>query len=362
MFDEFLRKSEEFRGADEPFAIALVVRSTPPISGKPGDKAIIRLDGSLWGWIGGGCAQPVVIKESLKALQDGKPRLVRISPNGELETLDQPTEGVKHYPMKCHSGGDLDIYIEPILPTTHIVILGQSPVAQTLARLAKDIRYSVSVLAPGASSETFPCADLVEQELDLAGINVGPAVFIVVSTQGEDDEQALSVAVNSEAEYVGFVASRTKAQKIIEYLEGKGVDSERLARVKAPAGIDIKATTPEDIAVSILAEIIETRAKKGADKQVADKQVFQTRPEPASRERVISIREPEEFRDPVCGMTVDPRSARHKSKFTSGTIYFCCERCKDEFEKHPERYLTGTTETSEPNEQRIRGGIRTTRK
>jgi xanthine dehydrogenase accessory factor len=133
MFDEFVNEAAQLLAKGEAFVTASVVRFQPPISGKPGDKAIIYADGKIWGWIGGGCAQPVVIKEALKALVDGRPRLVRISPTAA------PEEGIVDYTMTCHSGGTLDIYIEPVLPKPHIVILGRSPVAQTLARLGKAI-------------------------------------------------------------------------------------------------------------------------------------------------------------------------------------------------------------------------------
>src|SRR5271167_3379171 len=139
MLDEFLSKAGELLARDESFAVAIVVRYQAPISGKPGNKAIIFADGKMWGWIGGGCTQPVVVKEALQALGDGQPRLIRISPSSS------PEEGIVDYAMTCHSGGTLDIFIEPVLPKPHILILGRSPVARTLARLAKAINYSVSV-------------------------------------------------------------------------------------------------------------------------------------------------------------------------------------------------------------------------
>ncbi|HYL98881.1 MAG TPA: XdhC family protein [Blastocatellia bacterium] len=333
MFDEFLRKADELRRADEPFAIALVVRSTPPISGKAGDKAIVRQDGSVWGWIGGGCAQPAVIKESLKAIEDGKPKLVRISPDGDPRSLEEEGPGVREYRMTCHSGGALDIYIEPVLPKPHIVIFGRSLVAQTLARLATDIHYSVTIISPDATAEAFPTADSISQELDLTGTGIGRNTFIVVSTQGEYDEDALRLATESEAAYIGFVASRAKAQKIFEYLESGGASRDRLAQVKVPAGININATVPEEIAVSILAEIVETRTTK------ATLAAEPRRTRAGESERTIPNLMPEAARDPVCGMTVDPRSARDRSEYGSRTILFCCERCKHEFDKDPERYV-----------------------
>src|SRR5271170_2857298 len=155
MFDQFLSKAGELLAKGESFAVAEVVRCLSPISGKVGDKAIVFANGTVWGWIGGGCAQPVVIKEALKALKDGRPRLVRISPSSSQE------EGIVAYNMTCHSGGALDIYIEPVLPKPHILILGRSPVGRTLAKLGKVVGYRVSVAAPEANQETCPEADRV---------------------------------------------------------------------------------------------------------------------------------------------------------------------------------------------------------
>ena len=204
MFDQFLKKADELLLIGESFAIATVVRYEAPISGKPGDKAIIFADGEVWGWIGGGCAQPAVVEEALNALKDGRPRLVRISPSSSQE------EGIVAYNMTCHSGGTLDIYIEPVLPKPHIHILGRSPVGQTLARLCKVVYYAVSVAATDAVQKSFPDADRVQDNLNLSGLKIGRQTFIVVSTQGECDEEALENALRTEASYVAFVASKAK--------------------------------------------------------------------------------------------------------------------------------------------------------
>ncbi len=197
----------------EPFAVAQVVRYQAPISGKPGNKAIIFADGKMWGWIGGGCAQPVVVKEALKALADGQPRLIRISPSSS------PEEGIIDYAMTCHSGGTLDIFIEPVLPKPHILILGRSPVARTLVTLAKTIGYAVSVAAPEADHESFPEADLVQANLDLSQVKITPQTFIVVSTQGECDEEALEAALNTGASLRGIRRQQRKGSKVIRLLE-----------------------------------------------------------------------------------------------------------------------------------------------
>jgi len=319
MLDDFLKKSAELAAAGERFATATVVRCQAPTSGKPGDKAIVYADGRLWGWIGGGCAQPVVIKEALKCLADGRPRLVRITPSA-----DGSEEGVVDYTMTCHSGGALDIYIEPVLPKPQVVILGRSPVAQTLARLGRAIDYAVSVVAEPLSLEDFgDSAFLASKNFALDGIGVSPQSYLVVSTQGEGDEEALEQALRSNVGYVAFVASKTKSQKVFDYLREKGITEERLKQVRAPAGLDIGAASPQEIAVSILAQIIQVR---GAGKA-------HTTAQPA-----LQAADAKKVRDPVCGMMVNPASARQKSEYQNKSFYFCCVGCKQAFDKAPEKY------------------------
>jgi xanthine dehydrogenase accessory factor len=352
MFEDFLNKTQKLMAQGEPFAVATVVRCLPPTSGKPGDKAIITSDGKLWGWIGGGCAQPVVAKEALKALVEERPRLVRISPRP-----DAPEEGIVDYTMTCHSGGALDIYIEPVLPKPHLVVLGRSPVALTLARLGKTIGYAVSIIVGEALSnqhsafsrsagtreagkeeaentdrgatdvaETFPSIEVIQaHDYNLERAKVSPRTMIVVSTQGEGDEEALEQALKTEAGYVAFVASKTKAEKVFDYLQTRGVDAEKIQRVKAPAGLDIGASSPEEIAVSILAEIIHVRAK-------AEKETTKTSP-------ALTVNQ-SGAKDPICGMNVSIANARYKAEFEGKTFYFCCANCKQTFEREPTRYLS----------------------
>jgi xanthine dehydrogenase accessory factor len=315
MFDQFLSKASELLAKGEPFAVAEVVRYLSPISGKVGDKAIILADGTLWGWIGGGCAQPAIVKEALKSLQDGRPRLVRISPSESQE------EGIVAYNMSCHSGGTLDIYVEPVLPKPHILIMGRSPVGRTLASLAKTINYTVSIAAPQADRETYPDAFQVQGDLHLNGLRVGPRTFIVVSTQGECDEEAIEEALKTDASYVTFVASRAKAAKVLQSLTERGINPERLNRVRAPAGLDIHAGSPEEIALSILAEIVQL-SKSQAIQQTS-----------------TADGEKEEAKDPICGMAVEIGAAKYKSEFDGKAFYFCCGGCKQTFDKQPDKYV-----------------------
>jgi xanthine dehydrogenase accessory factor len=316
MFDEFLDQAVALRTAECPFAAAIVVRCEPPVSGRPGDKAIIRADGSIWGWIGGGCVQPLIIREALKALEEGSPRLVRIAPNIDLAS----EEGTVNYTMNCHGGGALDIYIEPVLSKPQILIIGRSPVAKSLSKLGKAIGYRVTVIGSGANRDIFPEADSVEEEFGLLGAKIGPKAYVVVCTQGENDEEALEQTLCAEPRYISFVASPVKARKVFEFLARKGIPRNLLDGVKAPAGLDIGSLTPEEIAVSILAEIIQVRNSKARGKPpiVAPAFVTQT--------------------DPVCGMTVDEREAKYVSEYRGKTYHFCCAGCKQAFDRQPDAY------------------------
>ena len=324
MFDRFLKETAELIAHGESFVTATVVRALPPTSGKPGDKAIIHADGRISGWIGGGCAQPVVVKEALKAQADGRPRLVRISPSDS-----NPEEGIVDYTMTCHSGGALDIYLEPVKPEPQIMILGRSPVAQILAKLGSTIGYGVSVVSSESPKDLVAGIEsIASDDFKLPDGKITAQTFVVVSTQGEGDEEALEQAVNSDALYVAFVASKTKATKVLEFLKGRGVSHEKISRVKSPAGLSIGATSPEEIAVSILAEIVQIRAS--AAKSAA---------KPAAGAALNVIQN--HAKDPICGMTVEKSKAKHKSEFQGKTFYFCCAGCKQKFEQSPERYSAG---------------------
>lgn len=325
MFEEFLKKSAELIARGESFVTATVVRCQAPSSAKSGDKAIILASGEILGWIGGGCAQPVVVKEALKSLTDRRPRLVRISPSA-----DGSEEGIVDYTMTCHSGGALDIYIEPVFPKPHVVILGRSPIAQALARLAGTIGYAVTVVAADVlKREAFADAELQqEKEFNLSVAKVTERSFVVVSTQGEGDEKAMEQAAKSGAGYIAFVASRTKAHKVFDYLRGKGISESVLGQIRVPAGLNIGAGTPEEIAVSILAEIIQVRSSAAAKKA-----------KPAIKESLPSLQLLNvEAKDPICGMSVDTAKARYKMQHDGKWFYFCCAGCKDAFEQHPKKY------------------------
>jgi xanthine dehydrogenase accessory factor len=244
------------------YALVSVVRAQSPTSARPGDKALVTGDGEIHGWIGGGCAQPAVIKTVRQALADGKARLIRIAPDsdGEREIGD-----VLEFGMVCHSGGTLELFVDPVPPSPRLVIFGASRVAVTLAQLAPRVGFAVSVAAQGARAADFPDAQRVFDSDDAATLasQVAPRAYVVVATQGRRDLQALRAALALGGCYVGFVASRRKAAVLKESLRAAGADAAAVEAIVAPAGYPIAASTPEEIALSVLAAVVAQR--RGAD-------------------------------------------------------------------------------------------------
>ena len=321
MFDEFLTKATELWSAESPFVVAIVISYEAPVSAKPGDKAIIQPDGSVWGWIGGGCVQPLIVREAVKAIEETTPRIVRITPLAVPGT--EP--GIVSYKMSCHGGGGLVVYIEPVLPKARILIFGSSPVAQSLSKLCKETGYTVSVVAPEASREKFPEMNFIARERDLTELGSTGAKYVVVATQGEHDEEALQEALRTNASYISFVASRAKSRQIMNHLAEKGLPVSVLSRVKAPAGLNIGTTSAAEIAVSILAEIIQTK-NVGSGHGEHDQRTGKGTP---LRTAI----------DPVCGMTIDVDEPGATSEHNGKLFYFCCSSCKESFETQPERYV-----------------------
>lgn len=310
MADELIALAAELQRSGEAFALATVVRCEAPTSAKPGAKALIREDGRVQGWVGGACAEPVVAREALQAIRDGRPRLIGLY--GEGGRIPGRTEGMLEYGMTCHSGGTLEIYVEPYLPKPQLVLIGHGPVVETLATLGRAADFTVVTLV----ADTLQ-AGLEEQRL------TGRA-SVVVATHADSDEEVLDRVLRTDAGYVSLVASRRRAGVILESLERRGLPPERRSRLKAPAGLDIGAVTPEEIAVSILAEIIQHRR--------SDK----TRGLEAEAQSTPTVRI--ESKDPICGMTVDNVSAKFRSEFSGRTVYFCCRHCKEMFDQNPDRY------------------------
>ena len=259
----------QMKAAEQAFVLATVVRTVSVTAAKAGAKAIIRPDGTIVaGWIGGGCAKGAVLKAAREALVDGEPRMVSVQPENLLAELGvkpgETREGVRFASNMCPSKGTMDIFVEPVLPHPSLIILGASPVALSLAAQARQLGYHVALAAPAADLTAVPDADVVVDGFEPRYLN-NARRFVVVSTQGKGDEAALKQALAVEATYHAFVGSKRKMAALRDKLIAIGLDPAAIDRVKAPAGLDLGAITPEEIAMSILAEITVERRRGQRD-------------------------------------------------------------------------------------------------
>jgi len=308
---EILEEAGELTRRGQAFALATVVWRQGPSSGQRGSRAIITADGDLHGWIGGACAEPVVIREAREVIAEGVPRLLLLGAPEQFGARDVP-DGMTLVPISCQSEGALEVYIEPVLPAPHLVIVGRSPMVGTLADLAKALGWRTAV-RDGAE---FSAADADE------------ASMVVVATQGHGDEEAVEQAVAARPAYLGLVGSAKRGAAVLGYLADRGVPQDQLDRVHVPAGLDLGPTAHREIAVSILAELVKLRAAG----EVAPLAAPTT---PAVQDAV----------DPVCGMTVTPGPAAPRVEHEGVAYYFCCTGCRQSFEADPSAYLSTKTET-----------------
>jgi xanthine dehydrogenase accessory factor len=315
---DIFARAAELKRAGNPFVLATVVWSRSPTSARPGAKGIITPDGALFGWVGGSCSQPSVIRQALNCLESGESRLLVLDPDAESENQ---REGRVLAPMACHSGGSVEVFLEPYLPPLQLVIAGESPVADSLIKLGHTMGYRTVSVRPGASRTAPSVADESLDTLNLTDVMSGRQSAVIVATMGMYDEDVIRAALESGATYVALVASRRRFETMRELLADMGLNPNQLERVKAPAGLDIHASTPEEIAVSILAEVIAE--KKDIPRLAGDDG-------PAMRKTAV---------DPVCGMEVDVDDALHSIDYEGVTYYFCCPGCKGRFEKRPDRFI-----------------------
>jgi xanthine dehydrogenase accessory factor len=319
MVDTLLDLTYQLTQAGEPFVIATVIWCERPTSAKPGAKAIIQAKGEITGWIGGSCAQPVVVREAVRLLREGgDPYLLRLgAPDTGIIRND-----VRVFPMTCVSGGVLDIYMEPHFPQPQLLLVGTSPVAASLSSLAAALDFAVTHI----------------DHADLSQVHIDGRTSILVATHGQYDEDILEQALRSPACYVGMVSSRKRAAECRAYLRTSGVTDEQIVRLKAPAGLDLGAVTPQEIAASILAELVQVR-RHGS--------ITQSSKMPLQRESSAMLQPSQDSEhvipitaiDPVCGMQVEVATARHHTRYDERDFYFCCPACKRQFERNPQEYL-----------------------
>lgn len=323
MHNALLKTAADLNLKNKAYATAIIVRRKIPSSGKPGDKAIITADGQIFGWIGGGCTRGIVLKEALLSLQDRKPRMVHISPDAK-DDIDGNT---KLYRMTCQSGGEVEVYIEPVLPTPQLLIFGNSHIAMALAKIAMAMEYQVEVVLSATDESGFAGVDKITTLDQFAPLEDQMNQYVIVCTQGERDADALHHALSINSNYLSFVASRRKASAIYHELRQMGITFDQLKRIKTPAGLDIGAKTPQEVAISILAEVIQDfRAEKETDSSAE-----------ASLETTMINQD--YYINPVCKVPVLKSAAKHIVEHNGEKVYFCCDGCKVSFEKAPEMYV-----------------------
>ncbi len=246
------------KGDGQPFALATVIRTEDATAAKAGAKAVVRADGTVVGWVGGGCTLGAVRKAAARVLSDGQARLVRIHPKERL--AQEPAEaGVEMHKSACPSGGTVEVFVEPILPRPALIVAGGSPVARALAELGRRAGFAVTAAALPEDQAGFAEVDARIEGFDLTRVSGAGTGYVVVATQGKRDREALHAALSCGAPYVAFVGSRKKAETLREAMARMGVPGDRIDSLHAPAGLDIGAATPEEIALSILAEIVQER-------------------------------------------------------------------------------------------------------
>ena len=326
MRPELLDLAARLAARGEAFAVVTVVRREPPSSARVGDAAVVTRAGEVHGWVGGGCTRATLLRESLRAIAGGEPRLLSLSP----EPAAEHRPGLVALPMTCKSGGVVDLYVEPVLPAPRLVLFGTSLAARTLARIGNAMGYRIDAVDPEADQSAYPHAERILPEVPPEGLPHG--AYVLVATMSERDVDAIEAALRAAPAYVGVITSRTRLADLRKALLARGVAPEALDRITAPAGLDIGARAPEEIALSVMAQIVELRRRSSA---AADA--------PA---RAPAREQPAEAIDPICGMTVAVAGAKHVADFAGRNYYFCCGGCRTKFLADPARHAAAGTASS----------------
>ncbi len=329
---DFFEQMAALRREGQSFAVATVVARRAPVSAHLGDRAVVFADGRMEGFVGGACAREIIRQQALESIAARHGRLVSIRPDAS-EGAAATAEHVV-VPMSCASEGAVDVYLEPFVPARSLVVVGATPVADALARLARSMDYDVVRVVdarerrdvePGSAALGINVVSLD----DLARV-VGdgtPDRAAVVVSQGHYDEQALEVLLTASVPYVGLVASRKRGATVRSLLEESGVPG--VAALRSPAGLDLGARTPPEVALSILAEIVQARPSGAPVEATA----------PPTASPVVAPPAPPTAVDPVCGMSVMVASARQEAEVDGVAYYFCCANCRAKFLEDPQAYL-----------------------
>jgi xanthine dehydrogenase accessory factor len=333
---DFLDKVSALRRARQPFATAIVVGRQPPVSAHLGDRAIVYGDGRMEGFVGGACSREIVRRQALEAIRARSPRLVSIRPDAPARAASDPEH--VFVPMTCVSEGAVDVYVEPNVRPRRLVIVGDTPVADALARAGVALDYEVVHVVDERElrDREAAAASLGVTVVPLAWLGdvvreAGGDAAAVVASQGHYDEQALETVLRSGAAYVGLVASRTRGATVRQWLEEQQVPG--ADTVRNPAGLDLGARTPPEVALSILAEIVQRRPEQGRTLEHTEKAAASPMEQPGSE---IAI-------DPVCSMEVEIATASHTAEVNGTRYYFCCAHCRSQFLRDPGSFLASAS-------------------
>jgi xanthine dehydrogenase accessory factor len=302
--DDIIGLAQELNQRGQPYALVTVVRVVAPSSAYVGAQAIVLEDGTLHGWIGGGCAKDVVIGAARRTIESGEPRLVRIS-----NEMIQSDDDIEQFAMSCASNGTIEVFIQPYSARTALCVLGETPAAAEARFLAERLRIRLT-----ASPDEAP--------------------VVLVATQGQGDEDALERALRSKASDVLMIASRRKADRLRDVMRMRGLDDAALARLTAPAGPDAGAKTPGEIAmVAIVGVLAILRGKSSSVASTVTTSHAMPDSEPRPRPSA-----PGKFVNPVCGVEVDIASPKHVERYEDTDYYFCCDSCWITFRQNPAKY------------------------
>lgn len=333
---DLLQLEQQLISVGVPFAVATVIRVSPPASTQVGAQALVECDGTLHGWIGGGCSRAIVIEAARQAIRLGQPRRVRIS-----NEPSPPDPEVEAHAMPCASNGAMELFIQPTLPAPLVVVFGATPAAHEACWLARRVGLRASLAADSAGEGGV--------RYDAAALDLAGASFALIATQGDGDEDALDAALRSTAAAVLLIASRRKAERLREAMRTRGIGEARIAALHAPAGPSIHAHTPQEIALGAVAGLVALRhelEEAAALAQAAAPQAtVATEAVPPLPPCVVPETPPADagrYVNPVCGMSVEIATAKHVVAYGGHTVYFCCDCCKAEFERAPERYVIAT--------------------
>jgi len=303
-----MERAVELTNSGESFVMATVVWRQGPSSGQSGSRAIITSDGKLHGWIGGACAEPVLIREAKKVMESGKAQLVWLGQEADFLGMHVP-DGVLTVPMACQSEGALQIYVEPVNASPQVTIVGRSPMAITLQQLIEVMNWRVQIL----------------DFADFTTSMVNSSSVVVIATQGHGDEEATETALPAEPVYLGVVASRKRGAAVLSYLEDRGFSKSQIDKVNLPAGLDLGRTTHREMAVSILAQLVQLRAAGSLTQK--------------STPNLLQLAAPTEVIDLVCKMTVAAEKSNRPFDYEGTTYYFCAPGCRTAFEKDPSSFI-----------------------